>query len=50
MNNNNDSKVPRFTPESFAKSKGQHKKEFCLQQARNTTLIMTVQWLRLCLR
>ena len=30
-----------------AKSKGQHKKEFYLQH-HNRTLIMTVQWLRLC--
>ena len=33
-----------------AKSKEHHKKEFCLQQSRNATLIMTVQWLRLCSR
>ena len=33
-----------------AKSKGQNKKEFCLQQSRNATLIMTVQCLRLCSR
>lgn len=32
-----------------AKRKGLHKKEFCLQ-CRNMTLIMTVQWLRLCSR
>ena len=32
-----------------AKRKGQHKKEFYLQR-RNMTLIMTVQWLRLCSR
>ena len=40
--------MPRTAGKQRLLEAGQCKKEFCLQQAPNTRLIMTVQWLRLC--